>query len=150
MTEFCDFVPEDPSCAAPVDPDVPSGGDGGDGGDSHGEIDDWEDMKEMMGHNPMIGNITYLHIALGTAVHAALELFVWHDEDYYDDGDVLSTNTWKYVGMAHHYSQLGIFSILAITQLLSMFGIAGEINLMAWMYAEMLEGILALVLKMGW
>ena len=143
MSDFCDFVPDDPSCA-PVDPVVPDGDatDGGDmpGGDGHhGEIDDYEDMMEMMGHNPMMGNLTYLHVAMGSAIHAALELFVWHEDDYYDNGEVLSTNTWEYMGMLSHYSHLGIWSILTITQLLSMFGIIGEINLMAWMYAELLE-----------
>ena len=153
MSDFCDFVPDDPSCQ-PVDPVVPDGPtDGGDGhgGDGHhGEIDDWEDMQEMMGHNPMMGNLTYLHVAMGSAIHAALELFVWHEDDYYDDGEVLGTNTWEYLGMLSHYSHLGIWSILTITQLLSMFGIMGEINLMAWMYAEMLEMIIGMVLKLGW
>lgn len=153
MSDFCDFVPDDPSCQ-PVDPPTPVGPtDGGDmpGGDGHhGEIDDYEDMMEMMGHNPMMGNLTYLHVAMGSAIHAALELFVWHEDDYYDDGEVLGTNTWEYLGMLSHYSHLGIWSILTITQLLSMFGILGEINLMAWMYAEMLEMIIGMVLKLGW
>jgi len=150
MTEFCDFVPDDPSCQTdPVDP-TPGGGDGGDGGDHHGEIDDWEDMKDMMGHNPMMGNLTYLHVAMGSAIMGALELFVWHEDDYYDDGEVLSSNTWEMLGMLHHYSHLGIMSILTVTQILSMFGILGEINMMAWMYAEMLEMVIGLVLKLGW
>merc|ERR1711953_187560 len=98
MSDFCDFVPDDPSCQPdPVDPVGPiDGGDmGGDGhGDGHGKVDDWEDMEEMMGANPMMGNLTYLHIAMGSAIHAALDLFVWHEDDHYDAGDVLSTNTW--------------------------------------------------------
>merc|ERR1711862_196124 len=102
-----------------------------------------------MGHNPMMGNLTYLHVAMRSAIHAALELFVWHEDDYYDDGDVLGTNTWKYMGMLSHYSHLGIWSILTITQLLSMLGIMGEINIMAWMYAEMLEMIIGMVYKLG-
>merc|ERR1712110_163288 len=92
----------------------------------------------MMGHNPMMGNLTYLHVAMGSAIHAALELFVWHEDDYYLDGEVLGTNTWEYLGMLSHYSHLGIWSILTITQLLSMFGVLGEINLMAWMYIPVL------------
>ena len=150
--EFCAFVPDDPSCQPEP---APSGGGGKDdpdmsGDDHHGEIDDYEDLMEMKGHNPMQGNLTYLHVALGSAIHAALELFVWHEDDYYDNGDVLSTNTWKYLGQLHHYSHFGVMSILALTQLLSMFGILGEINIMAWMYAEMLEMIVGMVLKLGW
>ena len=149
MSTFCEFVPDDPSCQ-PDEPVDQQPADDGHGGDSHGEIDDYEDLMEMKGHNPMMGNLTYLHVAMGSAIHAALELFVWHEEDYYDDGDVLSTNTWKYLGELNHYSHLGVMSILTITQLLSMFGILGEINIMAWMYAELLEIIVGLVLKLGW
>merc|ERR1712038_81843 len=151
MSDFRDFVPDDPSCQPdPVDPVDPIDGGDGHGGDSHGEIDDYEDLMEMMGHDPMMGNLTYLHVAMGSAIMGALELFVWHEDDYYDDGDVLSSNTWEMLGMLHHYSHLGIMSILTVTQLLSMFGILGEINMMAWMYAEMLEMVIGLVLKLGW
>ena len=41
-------------------------------------------------------------------------------------------------------------SVLTITQLLSMFGIAGEINIMAWMYIEMAEMVLGLIIKLVW
>ena len=154
MSDFCDFVPDDPSCQPEevVVPEGPDGGDmGGDGhGDGHGKVDDWEDMEEMMGANPMMGNLTYLHIAMGSAIHAALDLFVWHDDTHYDAGDVLSTNYWEYTGMLSHYSHLGIFSILTVTQLLSMFGIAGEINIMAWMYMEMLEMVIKMIVQLGW
>merc|ERR1712154_443841 len=83
-------------------------------------------MGEMMGHDPMMGNLTYLHVAMGSAI------------------------TWEYMGMLHHYSHLAIMSVLTVTQILSMFGILGEINMMAWMYAEMLEMVIGLVLKLGW
>merc|ERR1712038_849703 len=54
--------------------------------------------------NPMMGNLTYLHVALMSAVHGGLELFVYHDDTEYDDGDVLTTNYWKYLAEFHHYS----------------------------------------------
>ena len=63
---------------------------------------------------------------------AGLELFVYHEDDEYDDGEVLGTNYWKYFSSLHHYSHFGIMSILTVTQILSMVGIAGEINIMAW------------------
>ena len=50
--------------------------------------------------------------------------------------------------MAHHYSELVFLGVLTITQLLSMFGIAGEINIMAWMYIEMAEMVLGLLIKL--
>merc|ERR1712165_4190 len=97
--------------------------------------------------NPMMGNLTYLHVALMSAVHGGLELFVYHDDTEYDDGDVLTTNYWKYLAEFHHYSHFGIAAILTVTQILSMVGVAGEINIMAWMYMEMVEMVIALVLK---
>merc|ERR1712038_1012499 len=100
--------------------------------------------------NPMMGTLTYLHVALMSAVHGGLELFVYHDDTEYDDGDVLTTNYWKYLAEFHHYSHFGIAAILTVTQILSMVGIAGEINIMAWMYAEMLEQIIQLVMKLGY
>jgi len=56
--------------------------------------------------------------------------------DYYTYGDqYLGTGTANYWKMANHLRQPAsavIFGILTVTQLLSMAGIAGEINLMAW------------------
>ena len=98
----------------------------------------------------MMGNLTYLHVALASTIHAGLELFVYHEDDEYTAGDVLGTNYWQMLGSLHHYSHFGIMSILTVTQILSMVGILGEINIMAWMYAEMLEQILQLVLKLGY
>lgn len=137
---FCDFVPEDPSCQTPTDGDNtgPPGGEDKDGG--HEGMDD--------GHsNPMMGNLTYLHVALYGMIHGGLELFRYHDENEYDSGDVMSPNLWKMTGELHHYSHFAIMSILTVTQILSMVGIAGEINIMAWMYAEMIESVLFLLIK---
>jgi len=48
MSDFCDFVPDDPSCQPePVDPVGPDGGDDGHMDDDHDDMD--EDMgMEMM------------------------------------------------------------------------------------------------------
>lgn len=101
---------------------------------------------EMEG-DPMMGNLTYLMVPLSLAVKGGLELFRYHDEDYYAYGEVLGTNVWKYAGEASHYTHFGIAVVLTITQLLSMFGIAGEINIMAWMYLEMFEMVFNLIVK---
>ena len=136
---FCDFVPDDESCQTD------------NGGDNNGNPNNSNaggDMDDDMEHgNPMKGNLMYLHVAMYGAIHGALELFRYHEDTHYDNGDVLSTNWWKYTGELHHYSHFGIMSILTVTQILSMVGIAGEINIMAWMYAEMIETILSLLLK---
>ena len=145
MSTFCDFVPDDASCAKPEpegSPDMPEGG-GMDG-------DKMENEGEMMEMemNPMLGNLTYLHVALFGLIEVSLEMFRYHDDAEYDAGEVLGTNLWKYASMTHHYSELAFMGVLTITQLLSMFGIAGEINIMAWMYIEMAVMVLELILKL--
>ena len=146
MSDFCDFVPDDPTCQKDdPKPDNQGGDDHGDM-DKHGDHEDYEMEKEG---SPLMGNLTYLQVALFSAIHAGAELFLYHEDDEYDAGEVLGTNTWKYLSELHHYSHFGIMSILAITQILSMVGVAGEINIMAWAYAEMIEMVLQLVMKIG-
>ena len=144
--DFCAFVPDAEGCEP--EPTPGPDGPGGDGHEGHDGHDDHDDM--MKESNPMMGNLTYLHVALASTIHAGLELFVYHEDGEYDAGDVLGTNYWKYLSELHHYSHFGIMSILTVTQILSMVGIAGEINIMAWMYAEMLEQIIQLIMKLGY
>ena len=137
MSDFCDFVPDDPSCQTAPEPEVVDTMDeGGDHMDHDGEHG-----------NPMIGNLTYLSVALFTTVETALATFRYHEDGEMDDGAVLGVNWWKIMEETHHYMELGFFSVLTVTQILSMLGIAGEINIMAWMYAEMIEGIVGLLFK---
>jgi hypothetical protein len=65
MSDFCDFVPDDPSCTTAPEPELPiDGGDGnptGPGGDSgpdggKGDKDDWEMMEKM---GKMDGNMSW-------------------------------------------------------------------------------------------
>lgn len=106
------------------------------------------DHPPKMEENGMQGNLAYLGVALFGFIHGGLELFRYHDDTEYNDGDFMSTNVWKYAGELHHYSHFGIMGLLTVTQILSMFGIAGEVNIMAWMYMEMLEMVLGLVIKL--
>lgn len=145
---FCDFVPNDPSCnvpdpVTPVDP-TPDGGNE----NMDGDMDMGMDHPPKMEENGMQGNLAYLHVALFGFIHGGLELFRYHEETEYDNGDFMSTNIWKYAGELHHYSHFGIMGLLTVTQILSMVGVAGEINIMAWMYMEMLEMVLGLVVKL--
>merc|ERR1712226_1777623 len=47
-----------------------------------------------------------------------------------------ATNWWKLYNQIAQYGTLSIGAILTITQLLSMFGIAAEVNVMLWGYAQ--------------
>ena len=109
MTEFCDFVPDDPSCQTqpPPDnggagpgpdgpggdgagPDVP-GPDGGDGKMEGGDHDwssgddkkcmTWEEYDEKAGEyfHVMEANVAYFTIAAGFATDLALRMFLWHE-----------------------------------------------------------------------
>ena len=109
-----------------------------------------ENEGEMMDSemNPLLGNLTYFHVALAGLIEASLATFRYHDENENDAGEVMGTNLWKLTAEVHHYSEIAFLGILTITQLLSMFGIAGEINIMAWMYIEMAEMVLGLLIKL--
>ena len=66
MSDFCDFVPDDPSCQPepePVDPVGPSGP----GGD--GDMDD--DMDKDMSMDYMMANIAYLMVPIMIVVQTA-------------------------------------------------------------------------------
>ena len=102
--------------------------------------------------DPMMGNLTYLHVALFGMIHGGLELTRYHSSTHFDSWDTMaadSTNLWEYFTEPFHYLHAGFSTILTITQALSMAGIAGEINIMAWMYIEMAEMVLGLIQKLG-
>jgi len=150
MSDFCDFVPDDPSCQIEVDPvdENPSTGGGKmDGDDMHGD-----DMHGDHG-NPMMANMVFLHLALGGAVHSGLKLFRYTTDTWYDWGtanDTL-TNFWELNAQISNYWMFATHTVLFITQALSMAGIAGEVNLMAWMYfnmASMVVGMLMMLFRM--
>jgi len=169
---FCDFVPEDPSCAAPVEPvapvdpvpvepvdpvtpvepvepvepepvepvdpvePMPEAGD-------DGEMAEGDDMK--MSSEAMWGNIGFLMVAISHVAYPALDLFRYQSATtYWDVTDATfgagATNWWKLYNQIGMYGALSIGAILTITQLLSMFGVAAEVNVMIWGYATMLVG----------
>ena len=148
MSDFCDFVPDDPSCQ--IDEPVVDDGSKA-GGDMGGDMDGMDGEMHMEG-DPMMGNLTYLHVALFGMIHGGLELFRYHDAEHFDSWDDMaadSTNLWEYFSHPFHYLHFGFSTILTITQALSMAGIAGEVNIMAWMYIEMAEVVLGLIQKLS-
>ena len=108
MSDFCDFVPDDPSCQTAPEPEPqpkpePSGGDGGpaDGGkpdEMKEEMDmmkdekmmdhddkemTWEKYDEMASENfhPMEAKLAYLGVAAGALSEIVLNRFVWHESN---------------------------------------------------------------------
>ena len=147
MTDLCSFVPDDPSCQteAPIDddpcpytPDDPNC-QPVDGGKMGGmKMDDMEIMKSQM---------VFLMTAVSATMHAALRTFRYRNDamTYYTDGDSLSTNYWKMLVQGADYFAMVFMGIASITQLLSMLGIAAEINLMVWMYGGMVDMVVSLI-----
>merc|ERR1711953_609823 len=93
MSDFCDFVPDDPSCQTAPEPEKPEptstdGGDAGpkpDGGDKPEDDKDmiWEKFDEMAGEyfHPMEANIAYFTVAAGAVLDIVLHSFVWHEDN---------------------------------------------------------------------
>merc|ERR1711953_921286 len=130
MSDFCDFVPDDPSCQTAPEPEKPEptstdGGDAGpkpDGGDKPEDDMDmmkdekmmdhddkemtWEKFDEMAGEyfHPMEANIAYFTVAAGAVLDIVL----------------------------HSYGGLAIWGTAALTQLLATMGIMVGINMMVW------------------
>ena len=143
MSDFCDFVPDDPSCA-PVDPVDPTPTDGGDGGKAETmekEVDG--DMKKHM----MEAQVTFLLTALSLTVRSALQQFRYRSDTttYYAAGDALSPNYWQYLVTLWNVFTIGFMGIATVTQLLSMLGIAAEINVMVWMYGGLVNSVVGLI-----
>ena len=60
-------------------------------------------------------------------------LFVLRSEsNYYDAGNILSTNWWSLAGLVNDYGGLVLGSMAFLTQLLALFGILVELNLLMW------------------
>jgi len=162
---FCDFVPDDPSCAPapvpepvpvdpvdpvepvdPVDPVEPT--EPTDPVEPKPEVDvDGEKAEgdDKMSSEAMWGNIGFLMVAISHVVHPALDMFRYTSgATYWDVTDTTfgagATNWWKLYNQIGQYGMLSVGAILTITQLLSMFGIAAEVNVMLWGYATMLVG----------
>ena len=148
MSDFCDFVPDDPSCQpdpVPVDPVGPA--DGGDGGDM---MDD--DMDKDMGMDYMMANITFLMVPLMIVVQKAA--WTYRYSSVVTDADVgetaSDTNYFSYLSMASNYWTMTTHLILVITQLLSMVAGMAEINMMAWMYVNLANMVVMGIMGMAY
>ena len=100
--------------------------------------------------------------AMSLTLHASLVQFRYRSSDtYYDAGaggsvwglgfGLLylfvddSCNYWEYLNMLWNYFTIGWMGIATITQLLSMLGIAAEINLMVWMYGGVVNMVVSFI-----
>ena len=144
MSDFCDFVPDDPSCQPdPVDPVGPDGP-GPDGGD----MDD--DMDKDMGMEMMMANITFLLVPLMVVVQKAAWTFRY--SSVYDTvGETASdTNYYSMLTMASNYWMIASHFVLHLFQFLSMFAGMAELNMMVWMYVNLANMVVMMLMGLGW
>ena len=140
MTSFCDFVPDDPSCAPPANPNAPT--------DNDNQIEDQQmyDDGKMDSSTLMQAQVAYLLTAFTSALNAALQQFHYRNTTtFYAAGDSLSINYWEYIVMTWNYFTIAWMGVATITQLLSMFGIGAEINVMVWLYGGILNMYISFV-----
>ena len=136
MTDIdCNLFPEDASCAKDEqdwDKDADWGEKEGEWGEKHDD-----EHHEMMQGKMMEAQITFFFTAVGLAAGSAMQLFRYRSaSDYYDAGTEVfgDTNYWELSNIIPHYFYLGMGSLAALTQLLSIFGIGSGINLLVWMF----------------
>jgi len=100
--------------------------------DMHMDDDDKMHMK--------MANGKFLMTAMMSSAMYLLKYFRYRSDamEYYTAGDQYfgtdAMNYWKMANTLRLPAGGAIFGILMLTQLLSLFGVAGEINIMAWMY----------------
>ena len=149
MSDFCDFVPDAEGCEPdPVDPTP--GGLGGDGGaDMDGDESDYDD-DDMMG-GALKANMAFLLTALSGAVAPAAWVLRYRTaETIAAVGTVASTtNYWELLDNFANYPMIAAHVVLTITQLLSMLGIAVEVNMMAWSLVGMLDMVMSTLYFFG-
>ena len=107
--------------------------------------DDW-----MMYTDPMMGQITYTSVAVMSAIGAGLDMFRYNPSstkyaEWANIGATASTPYWMYGGELARYTMLTFSSVASITQILSDFGVAPDVNMMVWMYGGMAGSVLGLV-----
>ena len=138
MTDIdCNLLPEDASCAKDQDWDKDA-----DWGEKDGEWgekgeDEHDEHWEMVQGKMMEAQMTFFFTAFGLAAGSAAQLFRYRSaSDYYDNGTTVfgDRNYWELSNIIPHYFYLGMGSLAAFTQLLSIFGIASSINLLVWMF----------------
>ena len=135
MTDIdCNLFPEDDACLKDQewDKDADWGEKDGEWGEDH-----HDEHHEMMEGKMMEAQITFFFTAVGLAAGSAAQLFRYRSaSDYYDAGTEVfgDTNYWELSNIIPQYFYLGMGSLAAFTQLLSIFGIASGINLLVWMF----------------
>jgi len=110
------------------------------------------ELMQFASIDPFMGQITYLMVAIGVSTHTALDLFRYRQadsdaaKDYYKNsrtgpdsdwsatGEFEGTNWYKIGDLLMKYTNLAVFGVAAITQILAGLGIAPGINMLVWIW----------------
>ncbi len=94
------------------------------------KILEYDNIAKALAMDPMTGNVTYLMVALFSTVITSMNLFRYKTSDAsLALGDIAGKSNGYKTGLyIHLISELTVWSVSLITQLLSMFGIANDIN----------------------
>ena len=85
--------------------------------------------------SPALGQLSYTLISIGALTNICLELFRYDSASgFYDNGDISGTNYWKIANSVRSYGGLSIWSLAALMQFLSLFGLFPTANMMVWEY----------------
>lgn len=158
MGDNCFFEPDLPECQEPK-PD-----EGGEGNHEKGGDGEMMETSDEMKSEMLWANVAFLLVALGAAVSAALDLFVYKwtvvidgtDKDgaaedwvYYFSAEYtllkeeeVTIAYWRLGWMIARYGMLAIFGLATVTQALSMAGIAVSLNMMVWHWGVMKGGMI--------
>jgi len=108
------------------------------------------DLMKFASIDPFMGQITYLMVAIGVTTHTALDLFRYMqadsdfakdpysvyvtgaDSDWTAAGVYDGTNWFKTGDLIAKYTNVAVFGVAALTQILAGFGIASDINMLVW------------------
>ena len=96
---------------------------------------DGKDGKGGRGDDMMMAPMAFLGVAIGQFTMIALNTFRYKSSStYYDNGDVLGTNWWKYSNQLSAYSGLVLWGTATFTQLMSVLDLEAfvSLNLLVW------------------
>ena len=149
MSDFCDFVPDDPSCQPEPEP-TPDPCCGPAPGPDDGHMDD--DMDKDMSMEYMKANLAFLMVPLMIVVQKVA--WTYRYSSVVTDADVgetaSDTNYFSMLSMASNYWTMTTHLILVITQLLSMVAGMAEINMMAWMYVNLANMVVMMLMGLSY
>ena len=113
------------------------------------EILKYDNISQALAMDPLTGNVTYLMVAAFSIAINAMNLLRYKTKDAeLALGDISGKTNWYkttiYVGLI---TELTVWSVTFITQLLSMFGIANDINYSVYTLGQQLLKLLDLPLN---